>query len=311
MIPVCRSLAVVALLGAPGAPAAARAATGHDMPTAPATSNAAAMVPGEAPVLVGMKGKIFAPGTADALVGEPVTWVNDDGTAHDVATFADGFDSGRMEVGARFSQTFAAQGTYQYHCTLHRFMFGSVRVFGLALGAATRSAGPGQPATLTGRAPVGVDAVTIERLGAAGAWEAVGGAVPGADRRFSAQVPTAGPSAFRARSGELLSTVVRIAARPLVHVSATRHGARIAITVATDPAQPGARVALQRYVRERFTFVTVARETLTRASRATFSLRSRHYERVRAVITQGVRGYGSATSMAVGVPTRPRTHGHR
>jgi hypothetical protein len=268
------------------------------------------MVPGEAAVVVGMKGKIFAPGTADALVGEAVTWVNDDGTAHDVATFADGFDSGRMEVGARFSQTFAEQGTYQYHCTLHRFMFGSVRVFGLALGAAARSAGPGQPATLSGRAPAGVDAVTIERLGAGGAWEAVGGAVPGADRTFSAQVPTTGPSAFRARSGELLSPVVRVAARPLVHVSTTRRGARIAVTVATDPAQPGARVALQRYVRERFTFVTVARETLTSASRATFRLHSRHYERVRAVITQGVRGYGSATSGAVGVATGAGSHGH-
>jgi hypothetical protein len=31
---------------------------------------------------------------------------------------------------------------------------------------------------------------------------------------------------------------------------------------------------------------------------------------VRAVITQGVRGYGSATSRAVGVPTRPAVHGH-
>jgi plastocyanin len=306
-----RSIAVVVLLGALGAPAAARAAAPHDMPMPPATPQASVMVPAEAPVVIGMKGKLFNPGTADALAGEPVTWVNDDGTAHDVATFAAGFDSGRMEIGARFSQTFAEQGTYEYHCTLHRFMFGSVRVFGLALGAGTRSAGPGQPATLSGRAPAGVDAVTIERLGAGGAWEAVGGATSGADRRFSAQVPTAGPSAFRARSGELLSPVVRVAARPLVHISATRHGARISVTVATDPAQRGARVALQRYVRERFTFVTVDRATLTRASRATFTLRSRHYERLRAVITQGVGGYGSATSMAVGVPTRPGAHEHR
>jgi plastocyanin len=305
-----RSAAVVALLGALGAPVAAGAADGHDMPPSPATSNATTTVPGEAPVIIGMKAKLFNPGTADALVGEPVTWVNDDGTAHDVATFADGFDSGRMEVGARFSQTFAEQGTYQYHCTLHAFMFGSVRVFGLALGAATRSAGPDQPATLSGRAPAGVDAVTIERLGAAGAWEAVGDATPGADRRFSAQVPTAGPSAFRARSGELLSPVVRVAARPMVHVSAARHGARISVTVTSDPAQPGARLALQRYVRERFTFVTFARGSLTGASRATFVLRSRHYERVRAVITQGVRGYGSAASGAVGVPTRPGAHHH-
>jgi plastocyanin len=310
VIHVRRSLAVVVLLGALGDPAAARAAAPHDMPPEPATSNATMMVPAEAAVVVGMKGKIFAPGTADVLVGEPVTWVNDDGTAHDVATFADGFDSGRMEAGARFSQTFPEQGTYQYHCTLHRFMFGSVRVFGLALGVAARSAGPGQPATLSGHAPAGVDAVTIERLGAGGAWEAVGGAVPGADRAFSAQVATTGPSAFRARSGELLSPVVRVAARPIVHVSATRHGASIAVAVSTDPAQPGARVALQHYVRERFTFVTVARGTLTRASHATFSLGSRHYERVRAVITQGVRGYGSATSTAIGVPTGAHGHHH-
>jgi plastocyanin len=137
-----RSLAAVVLLGALGAPAAAQAADGHDMPLPSATSQASVMVPGEAPVVIGMKAKLFHPGIADALVGEPVTWANDDGTAHDVATFAAGFDSGRMETGARFSQTFAEQGTYQYHCTLHPFMLGSVRVFGLALGAATRSAGP-------------------------------------------------------------------------------------------------------------------------------------------------------------------------
>jgi len=174
------------------------------------------------------EGQALQSGDADALAGEPVTWVNDDGTAHDVApsppdSTRDGWRSARASA-----RRIAEQGTYEYHCTLHRFMFGSVRVFGLALGAGTRSAArasrDAQRSRARGRRRRDDRAPRAAEPGRPSA------ARPRARPQVQRAGPTAGPSAFRARSGELLSPVVSVAARPLVHVSATRHGALISVT---------------------------------------------------------------------------------
>jgi plastocyanin len=301
-------LAAIALGAALAAPAGA-AAMGGDMPGGHG-GDSATQPAAPAPVEVGMQGKVFRPGRVDVLVGDTVTWHNDDLVTHTVFSADPALDSGRLNPGATFRHTFDRQGIVSYHCTLHRFMFGEVRVFGLALEATTGSAAPGKPATFAGRAPAGVTAVVIERLDAAGVWQPVGAATPGADRTFTAQAPTAGPSLFRARSGDLLSPVVRVAARPRVRIAATRRGTRITVRASATPAQPGARVVLQHYVRDRFAFHTLGRARLDHASRVTFRIRSHHYERLRVVITRGVRGYGSGTSRTLAVPTHAmRAHG--
>jgi plastocyanin len=61
-------------------------------------------------------------------VNNTVTWKNDDGVPHTV-TAADGsFDSGNLVAGATWSHTFTAPGTYQYYCTYHSWMKGTVVV---------------------------------------------------------------------------------------------------------------------------------------------------------------------------------------
>ena len=283
------------------APAVAQAphATDHAAP-APAAPLLGAPPP------VAMADKIFAPGAVTALVGEPVTWVNDDRIAHDVATLDGSYDSGRMEPGARTQHVFTTQGDVQYRCKLHRFMFGRVRVFGLALAAAGSSSTPGGRAKLEGRAAPGTGEVTIEQRGPDGAFSAVGAARPGADGTFSAEVAPRAPSAFRARTGELTSPEVRVAVAPRLTVRAQRHGRHIVLSVRATPGQRGAPVVLQRYRRERFDFRTVAKGELSRGSSATFELRSSHWERLRVVLVRGVGGYGSSISRPVAVPV-----GHR
>ena len=298
VIDLAAGAAAVALTAAP---AAAQAPHGQDhVAAAPAAPLLGAPPP------VAMADKIFAPGAVTALVGDPVTWVNDDRIAHDVATLDGSYDSGRIEVGARVQHAFTEQGDVQYRCKLHRFMYGRVRVFGLALVATGSATTPGARARLDGRAAAGTGEVTIEQRGPDGAFTAVGAARPGADGTFSTQVAPRAPSSFRARTGDLTSPEVRVAVAPRLTVDTQRHGRHIMVSVRTSPSQVGAPVALQRYRRERFDFRTVAKGELGRGSSATFELRSSHWERFRVVLVRGVGGYGPAISRQVAVPVDRR-----
>jgi len=82
----------------------------------------------------------FSPRVTTVPVGTTVTWTNEDGkVVHTVTSGeSDGtvgtpdglFDSGNMKNGDTFSFTFAEPGTYEYHCTPHPWMMGTVIVEG-------------------------------------------------------------------------------------------------------------------------------------------------------------------------------------
>ena len=71
----------------------------------------------------------FAPPLVEIPVGGTVTWTNQTGEAHTVTgddlAFA---DSGPLDQGDSFSQTFTVAGTYLYHCGPHPWMLGTVVV---------------------------------------------------------------------------------------------------------------------------------------------------------------------------------------
>lgn len=71
-------------------------------------------------------GENFGPRTVTVRVGGTVTWTNNDDEAH-TAT-GDGFDSGNLNPGQTYSQTFRSAGTYDYVCSYHPDMTGAVRV---------------------------------------------------------------------------------------------------------------------------------------------------------------------------------------
>lgn len=70
----------------------------------------------------------FAPAETSVSVGDTVTWVNDDSTLHTVDSKEGLFSSGMLPQKRSFEHTFTELGTYEYYCSLHPWMTGTVSV---------------------------------------------------------------------------------------------------------------------------------------------------------------------------------------
>jgi plastocyanin len=70
----------------------------------------------------------FAPAALTVPVGTTVTWVNDDDEPHTVVESNTLFKSHALDTGDTFSFTFATPGKFQYFCTIHAHMVGTVVV---------------------------------------------------------------------------------------------------------------------------------------------------------------------------------------
>jgi plastocyanin len=78
---------------------------------------------------VSMEGIKFNPASLTVAVGDTVTWTNNDTVGHDVT--GDSFKSGApgaMQNGDTFEHTFDKAGTFDYVCTVHTGMEGTVTV---------------------------------------------------------------------------------------------------------------------------------------------------------------------------------------
>lgn len=79
--------------------------------------------------------KAYSPNPIEVKVGDGVTWSNDDSQIHTATSGSVGsadsgsvFDSGILEPGATFDFVFDKAGTYDYYCTLHPQMVGTINV---------------------------------------------------------------------------------------------------------------------------------------------------------------------------------------
>jgi len=72
----------------------------------------------------------YSPDTIVVVIGmnNTVTWTNDDSMPHTVTSASSLFDSGNMNPGDTFTYTFTTPGTYQYGCSYHPWMKGTVIV---------------------------------------------------------------------------------------------------------------------------------------------------------------------------------------
>jgi plastocyanin len=70
----------------------------------------------------------FEPQTIEVVAGTEVTWANGDDFAHTVTARDDSFASGDIDSGAGFSQAFEDAGEYEYFCSIHNSMTGTVVV---------------------------------------------------------------------------------------------------------------------------------------------------------------------------------------
>lgn len=68
----------------------------------------------------------FNPAEITIQKGDTITWINNDSAAHTVT--GTGINSGSLEKGKSFKQTFNETGTFDYHCTPHPSMKGKIIV---------------------------------------------------------------------------------------------------------------------------------------------------------------------------------------
>ena len=70
----------------------------------------------------------FSPPSLTINVGMAVTWLNKDDIPHTVASKARVFKSKALDTNDSFSFTFNEAGTYEYFCSLHPHMTGTIVV---------------------------------------------------------------------------------------------------------------------------------------------------------------------------------------
>jgi plastocyanin len=245
---------------------------------------------------VTMPGKFYSPGELDVLLGSTVTWRNADRSTHTVTEDDGLFDSGFVGPGDTFSRMFDKSGTYRFHCSIHRFMRGSVSVFEVVLRGPPDPLLAGRRTSLQGIAPAGADEVVLERL-APGPADIIARASPGADGSFSFPLRAPEPRSYRARAGTASSPVVRVRVEP--RVNAPR--AEGEIVARTAPSRAGSPVVLQTYDREHFAWVTVAHGRLGARSQAVIPYRPSAREHVRIVVLgRGGWSDGASRPLVVG-----------
>ena len=140
-----------------------------------------------------MPGKFFDPARSTVVAGDVVTWKNADFVTHDVRVAAGLYDSGPILRSGSWTQAFDRAGEYPFVCTLHAFMSGNLSVVAATIEAPKGPVLAGGPLKLSGRAPAGTPALTVERSVAGGAWAPAGEPVaPGPDGGYAVSTPAAG-----------------------------------------------------------------------------------------------------------------------
>jgi plastocyanin len=81
-------------------------------------------------IQVCMVNTAYSPATRTVAAGTTVTWINGDGFSHTVTNDAGSTETFNQTVGAAatFAHQFNTGGTYNYHCTIHANMHGSIVV---------------------------------------------------------------------------------------------------------------------------------------------------------------------------------------
>lgn len=239
-----------------------------------------------------MQGTSFQPRERVALAGDTVTWTNRDFTPHNARALDGFFSSPDLVRSQMFSHPFPSEGRFEYLCTIHPGMRGVVSVYQLWLEGPAQPVLAGRAALLRGLAPEG-SSVTVQRV-EDGAIVASVAAAP--DGTFSASVPGT-PAQYQARAAGRTSRVARVSVRPRVLLRAQRSGRAVALTVSASPAQPGARVVVERARGGSWTRIAGGR--LSSASQARFRVAVTRTMRVRARTLSGVGGYAAGVSGAV------------
>jgi plastocyanin len=148
----------------------------------------------------------FSPTAVKVKLGDSVQWTNLDGFDHTSTSdgVGDGstytgiglWASGHITSGATFTQPFTLAGTFPYHCSIHNFMQGTVKV---PMKVSPASGGVGTHFTITWAtaAPTGNLVVDVQRQDPGGTFKSWKKGVTTLSAIFTPTV--AGVYSFRAR----------------------------------------------------------------------------------------------------------------
>ena len=125
---VCLVLGSVLVMAACGSSGSKTSPTSVETTTTTTTTAAASAVTVDIPSADYATGKTttnFSPGTVTVAVGGTVTWTNNDIVTH--TTTQTGWN-GEVAPGARFARVFPTAGSFDYRCSIHTGMTGTVTV---------------------------------------------------------------------------------------------------------------------------------------------------------------------------------------
>jgi plastocyanin len=286
--------------------AAAGAGLALALGAAPASSQHGAGPETAPPIPVSIGFASVDPQHLDVLIGDTVRWTNDSVRAHTVTADDGSFDSGRLGVDAVFTRAFMDAGDVPYHCVIHPFIRGDVRVSHLLLTPPEQPAASNREFPLSGRAalPPGTG-VTIEADQGAG-FAAVATTTVQADGTFIAPVLAGRTASWRAVSGAEASPPVTLLVLDRRITARTQRGRhRLLVRAGVTPASAGATVVLQLFLHEHFGWWPVQKTKLGRASTARFAVRLRRRVAARVVLTlpDGATPLAVSRTMRIG-PTR-------
>jgi plastocyanin len=77
---------------------------------------------------VTIKGFAFHPASLTVKVGDKVTFTNEDSVVHTATGSGNAINSGNLAKGQSYTVTFTKVGTYNYICSIHPYMKGTVIV---------------------------------------------------------------------------------------------------------------------------------------------------------------------------------------
>jgi plastocyanin len=80
------------------------------------------------PAAITIKNFAFKPTPLTVKAGTKITVTNKDGTTHTLTSDTGKFDAGSIDGGNSASIMVKKPGTYKYHCEIHDFMKGTIKV---------------------------------------------------------------------------------------------------------------------------------------------------------------------------------------
>tara|TARA_B100000315_G_C14574219_1_gene587149 strand:+ start:517 stop:1131 length:615 start_codon:yes stop_codon:yes gene_type:complete len=89
---------------------------------------------------VEISGFTFLPNVLEVQVGDTVKWTNNDSSPHTATALDDSWDTGTLNQGESFMIQFGMEGSFDYDCTFHSSMTGTITVAAMEID---------QPNTLT------------------------------------------------------------------------------------------------------------------------------------------------------------------